>query len=75
MIHARASHFQAVSSSFRPVQSGLHRYWPVRADTGPVQASSLLFQAGIRPIRKIIRYFGSTLNAYSLLSQKWWVPS
>ena len=24
--------------------------------------------------RKIISYSGSTLNAYSLLSQKWWVP-
>ena len=37
-------------SPFRPVQSGLHLYRLVHADTGPVQAGSLLFQAGIRPI-------------------------
>ena len=26
-------------------------------------------------LRKIIRYSGSTLNAYSLFSQKWWISS
>ena len=25
-------------------------------------------------IRKIISYSGSTLNVYSLFSQKWWIP-
>jgi hypothetical protein len=28
-----------------------------------------------RPLKGVIKeYFGSTLNAYSLLSHKWWVP-